>query len=135
MIIPAEPYSAVREPSDVVVMENEVRPDTVGHIEQIAAKYELMPRGHYTYNVPTNLREAGLAGPSVSMDRYEELIEVYQAQNAVQIARAAGADRYAPDTFSKAEMQLRNAQDFQARRVDKSTVVTAARQAAQTAED
>src|SRR5262249_16905140 len=44
MIVTAEPYSAVRQPSDVVVMENEVRPDTVGHIEQIAAKYELMPR-------------------------------------------------------------------------------------------
>jgi outer membrane protein OmpA-like peptidoglycan-associated protein len=135
MIVTAEPYSAVREPSDVVVMENEVRPDTVGHIEQVSAKYELLPRGHYEYNVPTSLREAGLAGPSVSMEEYEKTVEVYQAQNAVQIARAAGADHYAPDVFGKAETLLRNAQDMQARKMDRGTVVTSARQAAQTAED
>jgi len=135
MIVTAEPYSAVREPSDVVVMENQVRPDTMGHIEQVSAKYELLPRGHYTYNVPANLREAGLAGPSVSMDQYEQLVEVYQAQNAVQIARSVGAEQYAADTFSKAEQLLHNAQDSQARHMDKTTVVTAARQAAQTAED
>jgi outer membrane protein OmpA-like peptidoglycan-associated protein len=134
MIVTAEPYSAVREPSDVVVMENMIRPDTVGHIEEISAKYELLPRGHYTYQMPSNLT-ATTPGEQVSMDRYEEIVEVYQAQNAVGIARAAGADRYAADTLAKAEQLLRDAQQFQARRADKSTIVTAARHAAQTAED
>ncbi|HYW48293.1 MAG TPA: OmpA family protein [Bryobacteraceae bacterium] len=135
MIVTAEPYSAVREPSDVVVMENEVRPETIGHIEQVSAKYELLPRGHYTYDVSSDLRKAELSRPSVSMDRYEELVEVYQAQNAVQIAQSVGADHYAPDTFAKAEHLLHSAQEAQVQRLDKSTVVTAARQAAQTAED
>jgi outer membrane protein OmpA-like peptidoglycan-associated protein len=135
MIMTAEPYSAVRQPSDVVVMENEVRPETVGGIEQIQARYELLPRGEYTYNVPTDLQNAVSQGERLPMDRYEALLELYQAQNAVQIARSMGADRYAPDVFNKAEALYRTAQDSQLRRADRSTVVTAARQAAQTAED
>ena len=43
----AEPYWAVTAPSDVVVMENFVRPDTTGTIEQVNAKYELLQRGSY----------------------------------------------------------------------------------------
>lgn len=134
LIVTAEPYSAVRQPSDVVVIENEVRPETVGRIEPIQARYELLPRGSYTYNVPSDLKPA-VEGEKVSMDQYESLLEVYQAQNAVQIARAAGADKYAAETFSKAERLLRDAQNYQIRRADRSTVVTVARQAAQTAED
>src|SRR5690348_6264813 len=92
MIVTAEPYSAVRQPSDVVVMENEVRPDTIGHIELVQAKYELMPRGQYTYLKPTDLKQVNADGRRLSMDEYEKLLEVYQAQNAVQIARSVGAD-------------------------------------------
>ena len=135
LLVTAEPYSAVRQPSDVVVMENEVRPETVGGIEQIQAKYELLPRGEYTYNVPSDLQAGVAQGERLPMDRYEALLEVYQAQNAVQIARSVGADRYAPDTFNKAEALFRTAQEFQMQHRDRATVVTAARQAAQTAED
>jgi outer membrane protein OmpA-like peptidoglycan-associated protein len=135
MLVTAEPYSAVRQPSDVVVMENEVRPETIGSIEQIQARYELLPRGEYTYNVPSDFQNAVAQGERLPMDRYEALLELYQAQNAVQIARSMDADRYAPDVFNKAEALFRTAQDFQLRRADRSTVVTAARHAAQTAED
>jgi flagellar motor protein MotB len=133
MIVTTEPYSAVRQPSDVVVMENEIRPDTVGRIELIQAKYELLPRGHYTYVKPDDMRPP--AGPKVSMAQYEALVELYQAQNAVQIARAQGADQLAADTFSKAQDLLRQAQEMQSHKADRNTVVTIARQAAQTAED
>lgn len=132
LIITAEPYAAVRQPSDVVVIENEIRPDTVGHVEPIQAKAGLLPRGHYTYNVGN---PAAAAGPKLSMDRYEALLEVYEAQNAVQIARAEGADHYAPDTFARAEEMLRNAQQLNAQKADRSTIVTEARHASQTAED
>src|SRR5215467_4779445 len=54
LIVTAEPYSASRQVSDVVVLENEVRPDTIGKIQPIRVNYELMPRGHYTFNVPQN---------------------------------------------------------------------------------
>jgi flagellar motor protein MotB len=135
LIVTAEPYAAVRQPSNVVVMENEIRPDTVGHVRPIQAKYELLPRGHYTYEVPNEVTAAASNGEKLPMDRYEALLEVYQAQNAVQIARSQGADRYAADTFARAEQSLKQAQDFYARKVDRGTIVTAARQAAQTAED
>jgi outer membrane protein OmpA-like peptidoglycan-associated protein len=133
LIVTAEPYSAVRQPSDVVVMENEIRPDTIGRIEPIKARYELLPRGHYTYQKPTN--GAAAEGPKVSMDRYESLLELYQAQNAVQIAAAHDADRYAPDLMAKAKSLLAEAQQMEGHKAGRSSVVTIARQAAQTAED
>ncbi len=135
MIVTAEPYAAVRQPSDVVVLENQIRPDTVGNTEPIQARYELMPRHGYTYNVPTSPKIAEGNGPMVSMSEYETTLEVYQAINAVQIAKAAGAARYAPEVMSKAEQELQNAQALQAKKVDRSLVIMAAREAAQTAED
>jgi hypothetical protein len=50
LIVTAEPYFAVTQPSDVVVMENFVRNDTTGTIEQVDAKYELLKRGQYVLN-------------------------------------------------------------------------------------
>jgi len=135
LIVTAEPYSAVRQPSDVVVIENEIRPDTVGRIEPVAARYDLLPRGAYTYEVPQRGGAIAAGPPPVPMDRYEEILHVYEAQNAIQIARAADADRYASETFAKAEQLLLEAQNYQARRMDRTSVVTSARQAAQTAED
>ena len=135
LIVTAEPYAAVRQPSDVVVMENEIRPETLGQIEPINAKYELLPRGHYTYQVPSDMVAAEGDGAKVPMDQYESLLQVYQAQNAVQIARAAGADQYAADTMHKAEVELANAQSLRASKADRSAVVMAAREAAETAED
>ncbi len=135
LIVTAEPYSAVRQPSDVVVAENEIRPDTMGTSEPIQAKYELLPRGHYTYNVPSDLVAAEAGAPKIPFEEYEGLVEVYQAQNAVQIAQAAGAERLAPDIFFKAQQLLHDAQAMQARHAGVSMTVTTARKAAQTAED
>ena len=135
LIVTAEPYAAVRQPSDVVVMENEIRPDTVGKIEPVQAKFDLLPRGHYTYTVPADLIAAEGNGPTVSMSRYEEMVELYQAQNAVQIAGAMGAAQYAPDTFARAQELLRAAQAFESTHSDRSRLIQDAREAAQTAED
>jgi outer membrane protein OmpA-like peptidoglycan-associated protein len=134
LIVTAEPYSAVRLPSDVVVVENVIRPDTMGTTEPIQAKYDLLPRGHYIYDKPVDL-VAIESGPKLSMDEYEAVLELYQAQNAVQIAAAVGAAEYAPDTFAKADQLFGEAQARQARKAGVSAVVSVARQAAQTAED
>jgi outer membrane protein OmpA-like peptidoglycan-associated protein len=133
MIVTAEPYSAVRQPSDVVVMENVVRPDTMGSSEPIRAKVELLPRGSYTFT--RSGPEIVTEGPKVSAARYESLVAIYQAQNAVQIARSQGADQYAADTFARAESQLADARRLEQQKGGRNAVVTAARQAAQTAED
>jgi outer membrane protein OmpA-like peptidoglycan-associated protein len=134
LIVTAEPYNSVRIPSDVVVSENRVRSDTIGSTEPIYARFELLPRGIYTYNVPAGLRALN-NGPKVSMGKYEQMVEIYQAQNAVQIAQSQGADRYAPDVIAKAEQELANARQLETNRAGRSMVVTAARAAAQTAED
>jgi outer membrane protein OmpA-like peptidoglycan-associated protein len=71
----------------------------------------------------------------VSMDKYEQIVEIYQAQNAVQIARVQGADRYAADVLAKATQELNNARQLEMAHAGRSQVVTAARKAAETAED
>jgi hypothetical protein len=135
LIVTAEPYFAVTQPSDVVVMENVIRPDTVGKVEEVAAKYELMPRGHYTYVRPARDDPHPVAGKKVSMDQYEALLALYQALNAIQIARAAGADREAGETMRKAERLYEDARKLQSRNAASRDVVMMARQSAQTAED
>src|ERR1051326_5903927 len=45
LVVTAEPYFAVNRPSDLIVMENVVRADTKGKVEEIDAKYELLQRG------------------------------------------------------------------------------------------
>jgi flagellar motor protein MotB len=135
LIVTAEPYSAVRQPSDVVVLENQVRPDTLGRTQPIQAKYELMPRGQYTWQVQERLANAVTNAPKVSMEQYEAILEVYQAQNAIGIARAANAEQYAPNTLAKAQQALAEAQRLQSIKAGTSLIVQSAREAAQTAED
>jgi outer membrane protein OmpA-like peptidoglycan-associated protein len=128
LIVTAEPYFAVTQPSDVVVMENFVRQDTTGTIEQVDAKYELLQRGQYTLNVnPADIRPPRL-------DRRVPL-ELYEARNAVQIARWTGAERYAPDTFQKAVVDLENAEGYLQGRAGTKPIGTVAREAVQMAED
>jgi outer membrane protein OmpA-like peptidoglycan-associated protein len=135
LMVTAEPYYSVTIPSDVVIAENVVRPDTIGAREQVTAKYELMPRGQYTMNVQASQLRSMEGGERLSYDRYEAVLELYQAENAVQIARSLGADQYAPDSMSKAAALLSQAEDMNARRMDTHAIVSAAREAAQMAED
>lgn len=135
LIVTAEPYSAARQPSDVVVLENAVRPDTVGKIQPIEVKYELMPRGHYTLELGGNLQTEVANAPKVSMATYEAMLEIYEAQNAIGIARTAGADKYAASTLAKAQALLGEAQRLQVNKSANNVVVQDAREAAETAED
>jgi outer membrane protein OmpA-like peptidoglycan-associated protein len=128
MIVTAEPYYAVTQPSDVVVMENEVRADTRGVIESIEAKYELLPRGVYTMHGHAQ----GFAPVDVGKKLPRELLE---AENAVQIARVAGADQYAPDSYQKANATLMQAEKYQVQKAGQKPVITMAREAAVRAED
>ena len=137
LMVTAEPYYAVTTPSDVVVLENVILPETVGKREVVTAKYDLLPRGQYTMTVQSAMtsRRPYEESRKLPYDRYEALLEVYQAQNAVQIAQAVGADHYAPDTFQKAQSLLMEAQQMQASRQDTHVIVSEAREAAQMAED
>jgi outer membrane protein OmpA-like peptidoglycan-associated protein len=125
LLVTAEPYFAVSRPSDVIVMENVMRVDTVGKVELVDAKYELLQRGQYQHL-------ANVQG--LKMDR-KIPIEIYEARNAIQIARASGADRYATGTFQKAEASLKQAEAYRVRKAGIKPVIMTARQAVQVAED
>jgi len=128
LIVTAEPYFGVTQPSDVVVVENVVRPDTKGSVEEINAKYELLQRGQYAVNVaPAELTPMKL--------EKDKPLNLYEAQNAVRIARWAGADKDAPDSFAKAMSLLQQAEQYQQRDPGSKPVSTAARNAVQAAED
>jgi outer membrane protein OmpA-like peptidoglycan-associated protein len=127
LIVTAEPYFAVSQPSEVVVIENVVRPDTVGGVEEIDAKFDLLQRGEYETTV-----QAGYEAPGVSSRIPLSLLE---ARNAVQIVKAAGAERYAAESFQKAVQLLQTAESYLAQKREKKTIEGAAREAVQTAED
>ena len=103
MIVTAEPYFAVNMPSDVVVMENVVRADTVGTVQQVTANYELLQRGEYTYDMSKARDPITNFSPKVPL-------EVYEARNAVGIAQSAGAETLAPDAYQKAVSSLQQAE-------------------------
>ena len=128
LIVTAEPYFAVTQPSDVVVMENFVRHDTTGTIEELDAKYELLQRGQYVLNVnPAEIKPAML-DPKVPL-------ELYEARNAIQIARWTGASHYAAETFEKALVGLENAEGYLKGKAGRKPIGTVAREAVQMAED
>jgi outer membrane protein OmpA-like peptidoglycan-associated protein len=132
LVLTAEPYFAVSQPSDVVVMENVVRESgferTQGRVETLQAKYELLKRGSYLMNRDPALLKVKPLEPGAPLD-------LAQARNAVELARLAGADRYASETFSKAVSLLTEAETQREKGRRGNQVQQPARQAAQTAED
>jgi outer membrane protein OmpA-like peptidoglycan-associated protein len=126
MVVTAEPYFAVTQPSDAVVLENVVRSDTQGTVETVEARYELLKRG--TYLMATDAASL----PSKRPGRAP--LELAEARNAVYFARIAGANEYAPETFGKAADLLVTAEQ-QNQRGERKALIGAAREAAQAAED
>jgi outer membrane protein OmpA-like peptidoglycan-associated protein len=124
MIVTAEPYFAVTQPGDEVVAENAIE----GGGELIEARYELLARGVYSSS-NTKIENA-----IFGIDR-KTPVELFQARNAVRIARNAGAEKYAAPSLSKAAQQLQSAEDLYRQKRDKKTVVAAARDSVQTAEE
>lgn len=128
LIVTAEPYFGVSQPSDVVVMENIIRQDTLGKVEQMSVKYDLLKRGTYVMAA-----SPGKFHP-VHVDKRVPL-QLFEAQNAIEIARAANADTYAKDTFDNAEDLLSQAQAYQARKeVGSRPVIMTARESVQASE-
>ena len=127
LIVTAEPYYAVRQPSDVVVLENVIRADTKGSTEEVDAKYELLERGGY---LPTGYK----FDPIVLNANLP--LEFYEARNALRIAQSEGADRYASESYQHAVQQMNIADsDAISSHVEKKPLIAAAREAVQTAED
>jgi outer membrane protein OmpA-like peptidoglycan-associated protein len=128
LIVTAEPYFAVSQPSNVVVLQNVVLPETSGTIDQAPASYQLLDRGAYSY-------EVSKTSGSLSRSDNKVPLELFEAQNAVQIAINAGAQKYASDALNKAQISLTQAQDLLARNGNNKLIVQAARDAVQNAAD
>ena len=127
LIVTAEPYYAVRQPSNVVVIENVVREDTKGTTETVNAKYDLLERGGY---IPTGYK----FDPVVLNAKLP--LEFFEARNALRIAQSEGAEQYAPDSYQHA-VQLMNKADGNAtdKHIDRKSLIAISREAVQTAED
>jgi len=127
LIVTAEPYYAVRQPSNVVVLENLVREDTKGTTEAVNAKYELMERGGY---IPTGYK----FDPVVLNAKLP--LEFFEARNALRIAQSEGAEQYASGSYQHA-VQLMNNADSEAtnKHIDRKPLIAISREAVQTAED
>ncbi len=123
MMVTVEPYFAVTYPGQQVVLANTISDKTRGTVAEVDANMELLQRGNYS---DLNLTALSI-DPKIPLD-------IYQAQNAIRIAKAEGADKYAPDAIAKAEQSLTQAQSYLAAK-QKNSVSSVARQAVQAAED
>ncbi len=127
LIVTAEPYFAVRQPSNVVVLENLIRSDTKGTPEEMHAKYELMERGGY---IPT-----GYKFDPVFLDAKLPL-EFLEARNAVRIAQSEGAETYAGDSYQHAVQLMGRADGYATEsNFNRKQLIAASRETVQTAED
>ena len=131
LIITAEPYFSVTEPSDVVVLQNVIRPDkTNGVMEKVEANYSLLPRGMYAETAGSHT----VANPITRNERSP--LELYEADNAVRIAQDAGADKYAPQIMAQATLDEQNASALDGNKHgDLKMEITEARESVQRAED
>jgi outer membrane protein OmpA-like peptidoglycan-associated protein len=123
--VTAEPYFAVALPSEVVVLVNDTKKNTKGKIYP-ENSYKLMKRSQY----------AKLGNPlALTLDLKNVPLDMYEARNAVEIAKSQAAEKYAPEIFSKATSSLQMAENSLTSKEDKGKIVTNARQTIQFAED
>ncbi|MGA9306826.1 MAG: OmpA family protein [Candidatus Sulfotelmatobacter sp.] len=126
MIVTAEPYFAVTAPGNMVVMDSAPVDGAGG--ENIEAKYDLVSRGTYS-STNTHIQDAIFGIDSKTP------LELFEARNAVRIARIAAGDKYAAFIISKASQQLLNAESIYRQKQNKGAVEAAAKEATETAEE
>jgi outer membrane protein OmpA-like peptidoglycan-associated protein len=123
LIVTAEPYFAVTQPGNMVVMEG-----AVPQGEEISAKFDLVGKGTYS---STN---AHIQDAIFGIDRSTPM-ELFEARNAVRIAHIAAGDKYATSILAKADKQLSDAEDIFRHKQGKTAIDSAARETTQTAEE
>jgi outer membrane protein OmpA-like peptidoglycan-associated protein len=125
LFLTAEPYSAVRQPSEMLILENQLRKNTKGKIFPVN-NYKLMKRSQYEKT----------GNPlALTLDLKKVPLQMYEARNAVDIAKSRGADRYAPDIFAKAQGSLQMAENDLAQKAGKDQIISTSLQTEQFAED
>ncbi|GAC1433442.1 MAG: hypothetical protein NVS1B11_15930 [Terriglobales bacterium] len=128
LIVTAEPYFAVSQPSDLVIAQNVVRKDTLGGIEPMNVNFELLP--HDLYNAQLTPIPEPIYGVNNKIP-----LDLLEARNAMRVARDSKADQYASSTFDRAQKLLDRAEDYFHRKQGAGPIGTVAREASQTAEE
>jgi outer membrane protein OmpA-like peptidoglycan-associated protein len=72
---------------------------------------------------------------ALSLDLEKVPLDLYEARNAVDIARSRGAEKYAPEIFSKADGGLKLAENALAKKANTKDIISRARSTVQSAED
>ena len=90
------------------------------------ATYQSLGRGQYSYTT---------ASANQVAVKSKVPIEVVEARNSVQIAKAAGADHFATNAFNKAQASLTQAETILAHKGDRKLIVQASRDAVQNASE
>jgi outer membrane protein OmpA-like peptidoglycan-associated protein len=125
LIVTAEPYYTVRQPSEMVVLVNDASNVKKGKIF-VVTDYKLMRRSQYEK----------LGNPlALGLDLKNTPLQVYEARNAVDIAKSRSADKYAADIYSKAEGSLKQTENAVASKANKKEILSSAKQTIQFAED
>lgn len=125
LFVTAEPYFAVSRPSEMIVLENQPNKSTKGKLFEVK-DYPLLERGQYEK----------LGNPlALSLDLKHVPLEMYEARNSVEIAKSRGADKYAPEIFTKAENSLKMSENLLARKAGRKQIISQARQTVQFSED
>jgi hypothetical protein len=125
LFVTAEPYHTVPWPSEVVVLKNELRKNTAGK-RVIVEQYTLMKRSQYeqfgnSFVPPTDTKDVPL--------------QMSEARNAIEIAKSSGAEKYAPEIYTKARNSLSVAENLVQIKAGKKEIISAASQTMQLAED
>jgi outer membrane protein OmpA-like peptidoglycan-associated protein len=124
LIVTAEPYFAVRVPSEMVVLQSVPSKKTEGKIFPVS-EYKLMKRAQYQK----------MGNPlSLTLDPKTPL-SVYEARNSVEVAKDHGADKFAPEVYSKAAGSLEQMEYAIKNKSGNDAVIAVARQTVQFAED
>lgn len=127
LVVTAEPYFAVTQPSEKVIAENQPGPKVQGWLRSIDVKYEALPAGVYASEVQP------IQEPVYGIDKNVPL-SLKEARNAVRIAKAAHADQYASSALQRSQDLLKQADDYYSRKQNDKAIATVAREATQTAE-
>ena len=132
MIVTAEPYFAVTRPSNMTVLENEIRKDTKGWEQPVSARYDATEKGEYTVDLASNQ----LPATNLSLEQSRKIpLTLLEARNAVAIAQATGAEQYAPEALARAQALLNRGMRITREKQSTSAIGTVARGATQAAED
>lgn len=127
LVVTAEPYFAVTQPSEKLVAQNEPGNNAQGFVRAVNVNYEAVPAGLYA------AQNQSIQEPVYGIDKNVPLA-LREARNAMRIAKVAQAEQYASSPLDRAQQLLSQADDYYQRKQPTKSIETVAREATSAAE-